>query len=209
MSASSAAVARAVKKPGRTAPPGQLRIIGGSWRGRRLPVPLAPGLRPTPDRVRETLFNWLAPVISGMCCLDLYAGTGALGLEALSRGAAEVCFVEREPVVARALEQALARLACAPPQASVACADAVRFLRGTPRPFDLVFLDPPFGTGGIGDLCTLLDGGWLADGARIYLEMAREQPLPLLPPGWEVLREKEAGQVRYALVRRAASAQGA
>lgn len=185
-------------------PPGQVRIIGGSWRGRRVPVLAAPGLRPTPDRVRETLFNWLAPVISGMRCLDLFAGSGALGLEALSRGAAEVCFVERQAPVARALELALTRLGCPRGQGSVVAADAIRFLAGSPRPFDLVFLDPPFGEVALGDLCTLLDGGWLAGGARVYLESAREQPLPPLPPGWEVLREKEAGQVRYALARRAA-----
>lgn len=186
-------------------PPGQVRIIGGAWRGRRLPVLVAPGLRPTPDRVRETLFNWLAPVIPGMRCLDLYAGTGALGLEALSRGAAEVCFVERQLPVARALEQALARLGCESPRASVVAADAARFLGGRPRPFDLVFLDPPFGEADHGELCTLLDGGWLAAGARVYLEMARDQPLPPLPPDWVVLREKAAGQVRFALVQRPAS----
>lgn len=174
-----------------------------------MPVTVAPGLRPTPDRVRETLFNWLAPVIPGMRCLDLFAGIGALGLEALSRGAAEVCFVERQATVARALEQALARLGCGPAQAAVVNVDAVAYLRGRARPFDLAFVDPPFGEVALGDLCTLLHGGWLADGARIYLEMGRDQPLPPLPPGWEVLREKEAGQVRYALARRTASTQGA
>ena len=186
-------------------PPGQVRIIGGSWRGRRVPVVAAPGLRPTPDRVRETLFNWLAPVISGMRCLDLYAGTGALGLEALSRGATGVCFVESQPPVARALEEVLGRLGCTAPRASVVVADARRFLGGVPQPFDLVFLDPPFGEAALDELCTLLDGGWLAGNARLYLEMARDQPLPPLPPGWVVLREKAAGQVRFALVQRPAS----
>jgi 16S rRNA (guanine966-N2)-methyltransferase len=179
--------------------PGQVRIIGGSWRGRRVPVLAAPGLRPTPDRVRETLFNWIAPLVDGARCLDLFAGTGALGLEALSRGAAEVRFIERQPAVARALEQSLAQLGCEAGRASVMAADALRFLGATARPFDLVFLDPPFGEVDLGDLCKLLDGGWLAGGARVYLEMPRSLPLPPLPPGWEVLREKEAGQVRYAL----------
>ncbi|MBW7929888.1 MAG: 16S rRNA (guanine(966)-N(2))-methyltransferase RsmD [Gammaproteobacteria bacterium] len=182
--------------------PGTLRIIAGEWRGRRVPVGDAAGLRPTPDRIRETLFNWLAPVLPGMHCLDLFAGTGALGLEALSRGAAQACFVEAQPALARALEQALARLGCEPARARVVRADALQYLAGPPRAFDLVFLDPPFGAVDLGRLCTLLDGGWLADGARIYLEMARSASLPPLPPGWELLREKEAGQVRYALARR-------
>ena len=181
-------------------PPGEVRIIGGEWRGRRLPVLDAPGLRPTADRIRETLFNWLAPVISGMRCLDLFAGTGVLGIEALSRGAAEAWFVERDPAVARALEDALRRLGAG--NARVMTADALRYLAGAPRPFDLVFLDPPFGdvaVGPPGDLCTLLDGGWLAGGARVYLEMPEAIELPGLPSRWTVLREKTAGNVRYAL----------
>ncbi len=188
-----------MKKRGRT--PGEVRIIGGTWRGRRLPVPAGSLVRPSGDRVRETLFNWLAPVISGMRCLDLFAGTGALGLEALSRGAAEAWFVEREPEVARGIEESLRRLGCE--QARVVTGDALRFLAGPPRPFDLVFLDPPFGDVGLGDLCTLLDGGWLAGDARVYMEMPRDQPLPALPPHWEALREKTAGQVRFALVHKA------
>jgi 16S rRNA (guanine966-N2)-methyltransferase len=180
-------------------PRGEVRIIGGTWRGRRLPVIDAHGLRPTADRIRETLFNWLAPVVSGMSCLDLYAGTGALGLEALSRGAAAVCFVERQVAVARALEDSLHRLGAT--GATVLTADALRFLAGPPRPFDLVFLDPPFGEVDPGDLCTLLAKGWLSANARVYLEMPRGTGLPELPPEWEVLREKTAGQVRYALAR--------
>jgi len=194
--------------PVTTSAPGALRIIAGEWRGRRLPVADAAGLRPTPDRVRETLFNWLAPVLPGMRCLDLFAGTGALGLEALSRGARQACFVEVQPALALALEQLLARLGCGPGRASVACRDALHYLAGPPEPFDLVFLDPPFGAMDLGRLCTLLDGGWLADGAFIYLEMAREASLPPLPAGWKLLREKEAGQVRYALARRGPSVPG-
>jgi 16S rRNA (guanine966-N2)-methyltransferase len=188
-----------VAKKGRSsAPSGAVRIIGGAWRGRRVAVLEAPGLRPTADRIRETLFNWLAPIIAGARCLDLFAGTGALGLEALSRGAAEVCFVERQAAVARALEASLSRLRCE--TAQVIVADALRFLEGPPRRFDIVFLDPPFdGAVGLGDLCTLLGTGWLAGDGRVYLEMPRERALPALPPGWTVLREKSAGQVRYAL----------
>ena len=174
-----------------------MRIIGGAWRGRRLPVMDVPGLRPTADRIRETLFNWLAPVISGTRCLDLYAGTGALGLEALSRGAAEVCFVERQAAAARALEASLQRLGCS--AGRVVTADALRFLAGPPQRFDVVFLDPPFGDVELGDLCKLLGNGWLAGGGRVYLEMPASRNLPALPPDWGVLREKTAGQVRYAL----------
>ena len=178
--------------------PGAVRIIGGKWRGRRLAVVEAPGLRPTADRIRETLFNWLTPAIDGARCLDLFAGTGALGLEALSRGAAAVCFVEYQAAVARALEASLERLGC--DTAQVVVADARRFLGGRPRRFDVVFLDPPFDDDvGLGDLCTLLGTGWLAGDARVYLEMPRDQGLTVLPPGWTVLREKSAGQVRYAL----------
>lgn len=177
--------------------PGQVRIIGGAWRGRRLPVPAGTPVRPTGDRIRETLFNWLSPVIGGMRGLDLFAGTGVLGIEALSRGASELCFVERDPQAARAIEESLRRLGC--DQGRVVTGDALRFLSGAPRPFDLVFLDPPFGAVALGDLCTLLDGGWLAAGARVYLELPRDEPMPALPPGWEVLREKTAGQVHFAL----------
>lgn len=183
----------------RGGPPGEVRIIGGQWRGRRLPVLPSAGLRPSGDRVRETLFNWLAPFIEGSRCLDLFAGTGVLGLEALSRGAAEACFVEREVAVARGIEDSLRRLGC--DRGRVVTGDALRFLAGPPRPFDVVFLDPPFGAVALGDLCTLLDGGWLAAGARIYLESACAEPLPALPPGWEALREKTAGQVRFGLAR--------
>jgi 16S rRNA (guanine966-N2)-methyltransferase len=177
--------------------PGEVRIIGGIWRGRRVRVPQAAGLRPTGDRVRETLFNWLAPVIEGARCLDLFAGTGALGLEALSRGATSVCFVERQPAAARGIEDSLRSLDCR--QGRVIVGDAQRFLAGQPQRFDLVFLDPPFGDVDSGELCTLLDAGWLQPGARVYLELPRERKLPALPCGWSVLKEKTAGQVRFAL----------
>lgn len=181
----------------RSRPPGEVRIIGGAWRGRRVPVPPGDVVRPTGDRIRETLFNWLAPILPGARCLDLFAGTGALGLEALSRGAAEVVFVERDPAVARNLEASLERLGC--DTGHVVTTEARRYLAGTPRGFDVAFLDPPFGLVDPGELCTLLAGGWLNGGARVYIESPRDRPLPVLPPGWQVLREKTAGQVRYAL----------
>lgn len=179
---------------------GRLRIIGGRWRGRRIRLPTQPDIRPTGDRIRETLFNWLAPIIAGARCLDLFAGSGALGLEALSRGAGETVFVERDEAAVRHLVKALEQLECR--DANVIHGDALRFLKGPPRPFDIVWLDPPFGDIDLANLCTLLERGWLAHGARIYLEMSRHDDLPGLPAGWVVDRDKTAGQVRFALARR-------
>jgi 16S rRNA (guanine966-N2)-methyltransferase len=162
-------------------------------------VPDLPGLRPTPERVRETLFNWLAPVIGGVHALDLCAGTGALGIEALSRGAGAVRFVERDPSAAKALRDNLARLKV---EGAVTIADAVDFLGGTPAPFGLVFLDPPFAADLWAVLAQRLEtGGWLAAGAWIYVESPRDQA-PTLPPNWALHREGRAGEVRHALYRR-------
>ncbi len=183
--------------------PGALRIIGGRWRGRRLPVVDAPGLRPTPDRVRETLFNWLQPVIAGARALDLFAGTGALGIEALSRGAGEVVFVERDPAVLRALQGNLERLEAAAAGRLVG-RDACGWLAGpAPQRFELVFLDPPFGEEGLLETCcTQLAGGdWLAPGARVYLEAPARRGPPALPDGWALVRSKRAGDVGYHLAR--------
>ncbi|GAB3781870.1 16S rRNA (guanine(966)-N(2))-methyltransferase RsmD [Dyella agri] len=181
--------------------PGRIRIIGGSLRNSRLEVPELPGLRPTPERVRETLFNWLAPMLAGARVLDLCAGTGALGIEALSRGAAGACFVEPEARAARALRDNLARLKVT--AGEVAAIDAQGFLSGTPRPFDLVFLDPPFALDLWGTLAARLEqGGWLAGQAWIYVESPRGQ-LPAVPADWSPHREGQAGEVRFALYRRA------
>lgn len=178
--------------------PGHFRIIGGRWRGRRLTFPDAGGVRPTADRVRETVFNWLQPVIEGARCLDLFAGSGALGLEALSRGAAEAVFVERDRRLAARLRENLETLDAA--AAEVIQRDAGAYLNGPARPFDLVFLDPPFRRGALGPLCErLAAGGWLAPGAYIYLEGEAEAGPPTLPAGWECLRSKQAGQVGYHL----------
>lgn len=181
---------------------GTLRIVAGTLRGSRLAVPDADGLRPTPDRVRETVFNWLAPVIAGVRCLDLYAGTGALGIEALSRGARECVFVERDRALCRRLEDNLARLRVA--DARVVNMAAADFLAAPDAPFGLVFLDPPFGA----DLWAtsarqLEQGGWLAPGAWAYVEAPIEAVFEL-PPGWHLHREGRAGAVRYALYRRVA-----
>ena len=180
---------------------GRIRIIGGSLRNSRLEVPERPGLRPTPERVRETLFNWLAPMIEGARVLDLCAGTGGLGIEALSRGAAFACFVEPEARAARALRDNLARLKVA--AGEVAAVDAQAFLRGTARPFDLVFLDPPFALDLWSTLAGRLEqGGWLAARAWIYVESPREA-IPAVPANWTLHREGRAGEVRFALYRRA------
>jgi len=182
---------------------GRLRIIGGRWRGRRLPVPEQQGLRPTGDRIRETLFNWLAPVIAGSRCLDCFAGSGALGLEAASRGAAEVVMIERAAPVARLLRANAAVLTGADQSVAidVVQTDALDWLARTPpRPFDICFLDPPFAAGLMGDTLGLLAvRGWLVPSALVYLETARTGRPPDLPAGWSLLRDKHAGQVRYAL----------
>jgi len=165
-----------------------------------LPVADAEGLRPTPERVRETLFNWLSPVIEGSRCLDLFAGSGALGLEALSRGAADAVFIENSPVAARALRRNIATLDAT--GARIVETDAFDWLQtAAPRPFDIVFLDPPFAAGRYEELCRLLtDHGWLAKQALVYVERDRDQPAPVLPEGWRVKKEKAAGNVSYSLV---------
>ncbi len=196
---------RMAKRPSRR-PPGTLRIIGGRWRGRRFACPPGEITRPTGDRIRETLFNWLAPAIHGARCLDLFAGTGALGLEALSRGAAAVTFVEKDAVVTRQLEATLQLLDCT--DATVVLGDARRFLSGPPAAVDVAFLDPPFDGLNPEILCTLLDDGWLAPDALVYIEMRRGAAAPELPSGWSIIRDKTAGRVRFMLVRLPGAADG-
>jgi 16S rRNA (guanine966-N2)-methyltransferase len=187
-----------VKRTARGARARELRIIAGRWRGRRLRFPAASAIRPTPDRVRETLFNWLRGHIEGAHCLDLFAGSGALGLEALSRGAAGVVFVETDAAAVRALRALLAEWGGG--AGTVVHADAARFLGQTARAFDLVFLDPPFAAGLLTDICARLQaGGWLAPAARIYVERARRDPPPDLPAAWRELRAGKAGEVSYHL----------
>jgi 16S rRNA (guanine966-N2)-methyltransferase len=179
-----------------------VRIIGGIWRGRRVHFPDMPALRPTPDRVRETLFNWLQHSLEGTRCLDLFAGSGALGLEALSRGAAEVVFVEQFPAASRTLQEQLTRLG-GEGKGRVMEMGAARFLRSTPKPFDIVFLDPPFGTDALAEYIPMLDGGdWLKVGGLVYLENQRTAGAPALPDHWELLKSKSAGEVGYHLARK-------
>jgi 16S rRNA (guanine966-N2)-methyltransferase len=175
----------------------QLRIIGGRWRGRRFRFP-ATEIRPTPDRVRETLFNWLMARISGARCVDLFAGSGALGLEALSRGATAVQFVERDAAACRALRELLLTWEAAGAQVQQGTAE--KFLAGVPQSFDIAFLDPPFASGLLGVAASALEaGGWIRPGGVIYLEHARRDPLPALPAGFQPLRSGVAGEVGYHL----------
>ncbi|GAC1455094.1 MAG: 16S rRNA (guanine(966)-N(2))-methyltransferase RsmD [Steroidobacteraceae bacterium] len=183
-----------------------LRIIGGAWRGRKLRFPASHGLRPTPDRVRETLFNWLAARAQGARCLDLFAGSGALGLEALSRGAAHATFVERDVTAARELAARLAEWGAR--DARVERTDALLYLAGAASAataFDLVFLDPPFDSDLLPRAAALLErGGWLKPGGLIYVECAARGAAAPLPPAWTLLKAKQAGEVGYHLYARAA-----
>lgn len=183
-------------------PANQVRIIAGTWRGRRLVFDPASGVRPSPDRVRETLFNWLSPVIRGARCLDLFAGSGALGLEAASRGAAEVVLVDSDPRVTTALQGQVRHLDAR--QVRIVQADVMDWLAGQAGVFDVVFLDPPFRRQLLSPCIRRLEGGgWLADPASIYLE-AEKGALLELPANWALLRSKTAGQVGYHLARRSA-----
>ncbi|MEJ2612104.1 MAG: 16S rRNA (guanine(966)-N(2))-methyltransferase RsmD [Candidatus Thiodiazotropha sp.] len=175
----------------------QVRIIGGEHRGRRLSFADLPGLRPTGDRIRETLFNWLQPAISGARCLDLFAGSGSLGIEAASRGARKVVMLDTASAVVRQLDENRQLLKL--DQVSIIRADALQWLEQDPTPFDVVFIDPPFSANLLGPLCQKLSQGWLADEARIYLEDEVSRELPSLPQGWQLLQDKVAGQVRYGL----------
>lgn len=177
---------------------GRVRIIGGRWRRRVLPVPPDPGLRPTPDRVKETLFNWLGRDTEGARCLDLFAGTGSLGLEAASRGASSVVLVERSPDLARRLEDQARALGA--DNVTVVTADALAWLSRARDAFDLVLLDPPFDADLLGPACAALARtGLLAPGARVYLETRLAQDALPVPEDWEILRARRAGQVRYYL----------
>ena len=181
--------------------PGRLRIVAGKWRSRLLPVSEQEGLRPTSARVRETLFNWLSSDIVGSHCLDLFAGTGALAFEALSRGAATAALIERSQKIVDVLRSSAELLDAQ--NARVECADALSFLsRLADRRYDIVFLDPPFADDLVEECCQLLQSnGWLADRAAIYIEQDKSKPLPTLPPGWQIVRDKKAGHVRFVLAR--------
>lgn len=171
----------------------EVRIIGGQWRGRKLRFPDREGLRPTLSRVRETLFNWLAPSIHEARCLDLYAGSGALGFEALSRGAAEVTFVERDRKAAAALKTNVGILGA---RATVLQMTAERFLAGSSETFDLILFDPPFADTRAMALLPKLLGAHLAKDGLLYLETARREALPLPE---RALKSSTAGDCRFAL----------
>jgi 16S rRNA (guanine966-N2)-methyltransferase len=193
-------VAAKAKRGAAHAPRGEVRIIGGVWRSRRLAFPASEGLRPTPDRVRETVFNWLAPHLPGAVCLDLFAGSGVFGFEALSRAAAHTVLVEKRLEVVAALRLNREQLKAG--QAEIVHADAVEFLRGPAAAFDIVFLDPPYASGLLAPCMQLLEArGWLKPGAFIYLE-APEGEAPPLPATWQPVRSKTAGQVGYHLARK-------
>ncbi len=180
---------------------GRIRIIGGKWRSRQLPVPVSPGLRPTSDRTRETLFNWLAPVISGARCLDCFAGSGALGLEALSRYAAHATLLESEPGVAHQLVKNLQQLQTN--DGRVVNTSALHWLAQPGERFDIIFLDPPFNKGVLAETIRLLEYfGWLAERAWIYTEAEAQNMVTAVPSSWQLYREKTAGQVAYRLYAR-------
>ncbi|WP_438971068.1 16S rRNA (guanine(966)-N(2))-methyltransferase RsmD [Methylophaga sp.] len=177
---------------------GNLRIIGGIWRGRKLGFPDVEGLRPTGDRVRETVFNWLQPVLGGSRCLDLFAGSGALGLEAASRGASDVILVEADRQAWQQLKTNLTTLQAN--QCQLIHGQAEQFLAAQAQPFDLVFIDPPYQLNLWTDIADLLTKKrLLRDGARIYLEYPSRQDLPQLPESWHLFKEKQAGDVKYCL----------
>lgn len=179
-----------------------VRIIGGLWRSRILEFPDAADLRPTPDRVRETLFNWLGRDLTGLACLDLFAGSGALGFEALSRGAASVVMVEKNAAALAALRENARKLGAA--NLTVVRGDALEFARGARSRFDVVFVDPPYRLG-LQAAALALVRGLLAEGGRVYAESgAALEP----PRGWAVLKRARAGKVHFHLLGRTPDDQG-
>jgi len=177
----------------RTASRNRVRIIAGTWRSRLVRFPDAPGLRPTPDRVRETLFNWLGQNLDGLACLDLFAGSGALGFEALSRGARRVVMVEQDRATARALRDSAESLEAA--NLEIVEAEALHFLERPPERFDVAFIDPPYASNLVGPVMERLPRH-LSQDARVYVE---SDARPSLPAGWRALREERAGAVRFGL----------
>ncbi|MEE4638792.1 MAG: 16S rRNA (guanine(966)-N(2))-methyltransferase RsmD [Wenzhouxiangella sp.] len=182
---------------------GKIRIIAGQWRGRKISVPDRPGLRPTGDRARETLFNWIGPRIVGACVLDLFAGSGALGLEAASRGASRVILVERDAVAARALREGPLTWPGSE-TVSLVETDALSWLQQQPDSFNLVFIDPPFDSTLLGSvLAVIAQGpGCLFGGALVYIESSADRFPSLLPSGLQVLRQKRLGEVGLTLLER-------
>lgn len=184
---------------------GQIRIIGGKWRGRKLKVPEVIDLRPTPDRVRETVFNWLAAILPGAYCLDLFAGSGALGFEALSRGATQVVMIDQSLAAVRLLKEESIVLGADNAKIYQARLPQELFtvLPEAGSPFDVVFLDPPYQQDLLLPFSRLLEEkGLLADPAYLYLESDKNLNQAELPLGWQLIKAKKAGQVNYYLVKR-------
>lgn len=182
------------------AAPGQLRIIGGEWRGRKLSFRAAPGLRPTTDRIRETLFNWLAPELAGARCIDLFAGSGALGLEALSRGAEHCTFIDTNRAALDDIGGHLERLS-ASERGCCQCRTASEFLATADNTCDVIFVDPPFSAGLVEEtLGQLAQSACVGDRTLVYLETGADEPLAPLPRGWSVHRDKRSGGVSYRLL---------
>jgi 16S rRNA (guanine966-N2)-methyltransferase len=180
---------------------GEVRIIAGKWRGRKLKVPPIRELRPTPDRVRETLFNWLAPTLAGAHCLDPFAGSGVLGFEALSRGAAHVVMIDQSLDVVRLLQAELAQFGAN--NADIYCATVPQQLKPVQKPFDIVFLDPPYQHNLLLPTCYYLEQhGFLAANASIYLEAKEAITAEVLPPHWHLRKSQRAGHVFYHLAER-------
>lgn len=176
----------------------QLRIIGGKWRGRKLAFPDVDGLRPTPDRVRETLFNWLQSKIGNARCLDLFAGSGALSLEAASRGAETITMIENNSVASKQLQRHCQQLTTS--NCHVEMTTAQQFLTSSSQQFDIVFIDPPYQLNLWSEIAELLmTRAILADNAYIYLECPSKEALPILPEQWQLIKDKKAGSVRYCL----------
>ena len=172
----------------------RVRIVGGDWRSRKIAFPGKYDIRPTPDRVRETLFNWLGQTLYGKTCLDLFAGSGALGFEALSRGAEKVTMVEKNGDVVRSISENAKALGC--DRLDLLYMDAIKFLDSDSRVYDLIFLDPPFGINYLPLLWTKLPAH-LAQGGVVYVEAGE---FPEIPPGWTILKSGKAGKVNYGLV---------
>lgn len=182
-------------------PTGEVRVIAGLWRGRKLPVLNAEGLRPTTDRVKETLFNWLMNDVAGSRCLDCFAGSGSLGIEALSRQAQAVVFLEKFANAANLLKNNLTSLKTT--NGTVINADTLQYLaqKNPDQGFEVVFVDPPFNHGFVPKVLTLLaENQWLADNALIYVETEKNHPPLELPNNWQIIKEKTAGQVISRLI---------
>ncbi len=180
---------------------GKVRIIGGEWRSRQLQFTETPGLRPSADRVRETLFNWLQFDIAGKNCLDLYAGSGALGFEAASRGANTVCMVEKNPANCRQLHENCTKLNAR--HIKVVQQDVFKFLAGDHLGFDVVFMDPPFGKQLVSQSCHWLeDKQWLTPGALIYVEVESKLAKLGIPENWQPVKQKTTGEISMNLFSR-------